>query len=249
MTYASLLAFTLTCLFVDAAVPIYRPRPQTLSDDPESYHQKTRAAVDEVLSMREFADLRSDTWRWWLALLEWIAKKLQGVAEFFSGVPGWLWWTIVIWMVLTLVAILGHFAWVLIQMILSSSVRRAAMDAAKAGRGELLGIRQLDFDSVYQRARELLSAGVWTEATKYLYVAAILWLDRQGWVAFRVSKTNYDYLAELTRQPEHRAKFRQLTKRFESTVYGGEPCTATICQEMSSLVEALHREATPVVAV
>jgi len=215
----------------------------------ESYRQQTRAAVEAVLEMPEFADLRRDQFSWWIAFLEWLERFFLGIPKFFDGLPNWLWWAVVIWMVLTLVAILGHFIYVLAGVIGASASRRSLGIGGKEGRGELLGIRELDFDSVYKRAGQHLAAGNWIEATKYLYVSAILWLDRQGWIGFKVSKTNYDYLTELARQPDHRAKFRQLTNRFESTVYGGEACSANNCQEMASLVEVLLREATPVVAL
>lgn len=217
--------------------------------DLTAYHNQARGAVEGVLSLPEFDNLRSDMEGWWLAMWERLLNMLKGIARAFNGLPGWLWWGVVIWLILTLVAILCHFIYVLAGIIGSSAARRTAAATGKVGRGELLGIRELDFDSVYQRAREHLTAANWSEATKYLYVAAILWLDRQGWIGFKSSKTNHDYLAELARQPEHRAKFRQLTNRFESTVYGGEPCTAGNCQEMASLVEVVLREATPVVAL
>ncbi len=231
------------------AVAVDSVTPQPADDSASAaYHDETRRAVDEVLAMKEFADLNRDMMSWWLSFLQWMEKFALGIGKFFSSLPGWLWWTIVIWMILTLVAILAHFAYVMYGMIVSSGSRRAAKGAAKEGRGELLGIRDLEFDSVYRRARELLAAGSWAEATKFLYVAAILWLDRQGLVKFRASKTNYDYLGELVREPERRANLRELTNRFEVTVYGGQPSTSTNCQEMSALVEVLLREAHPVVS-
>ena len=214
-----------------------------------AYHQQARLSVEKVLAKPEFADLLADPPAWWLALLAWLTRVAESIASFFQTVPGWLWWTIVIWLILALSAILGHFIYVLYGMIVSSAARWRPGGEGKEDRGELFGIRELDFDAVYQRARELLAAGEWSNATRYLYVAAILWLDRQGWVSFKVSKTNYDYLAELARQPAHRARFGELTDRFESTVYGGQPCTAANCQQMASQLEVLLREVIPVVAV
>ena len=219
------------------------------ADGLATYHHQAQRAAEEVLSLPEFADLRSDSAAWWIALLRWLSHAAEAVATFFQALPGWLWWTIVIWMILTLVAIFAHFAYVLYGLLVSSASRWKSAGETGKGKGELFGIRDLDFDAVYRRARELLAVGEWSQATRYLYVAAILWLDRQGWLSFKVSKTNYDYLAELARQPGHRAKFGELTQRFESTVYGGQASTAAHCQQMASLVEVLLREATPVVAV
>jgi hypothetical protein len=214
-----------------------------------TYHQETRESVAEVLAMREFVDLKRGVEDWWFRLLKWLEKCLLAIASTFRGLPSWLFWVLIVWMVATLVAILGHFLYVLWGIIGVAAARRASAAAANEGRGELLGIRELDFDSVNRLAREHLAAGDWPAATKYLYVAAILWLDRQGWITFGISKTNYDYIAELARQPEYRSAFRQLTNRFESTVYGGEPYTAKNCQEMTTLVDHLLREVNPVVAI
>jgi len=213
------------------------------------YHGATRDAVNRVLAEPEFADLRRDVQSWWMALLQWLERTVLGIGRWFDRIPSWLWWTIVIWLILTLLAIFAHFAYVLWGMIVSSAARRGPAGESPSGRGELLGIRDLEFDSVYRRARELLSSREWAQATKYLYVAAILWLDRQGWAQFKSSKTDYDYLRELSDRPRSRQAFRDLTNRFESTVYGGVPSTADLCQEMTSLLDHLFREADPVVSL
>jgi hypothetical protein len=207
-----------------------------------AYHTATRETVNDVLNAAEFADLKRDAQSWWRAFFGWLEVVARGIGRLFDSLPSWLWWTIVLWMILTLLAIFAHFAYVLWGMIVSSASRRDSSDRSSGGRGELLGICDLEFDSVYRRAGELLTSHQWAEATKYLYVAAILWLDRQGWAAFKTSKTNRDYLRELANRPIPRSAFRGLTDRFESTVYGGAPSTAPHCQEMKTLLEQLFRE-------
>ena len=111
-----------------------------------------------------------------------------------------------------------------------------------------MGIRDLDFDAVYAEARRLLAAGDWAAATRYLYVAAILWLDRQGCIAFRLSKTNRDYLQELRPAAQQQGLFCRLTGCFEPIVYGGQAATKSTTDDMASNVEGLFHGPTGTIA-
>ena len=109
--------------------------------------------------------------------------------------------------------------------------------------GELLGIKDLDFDRVYAEARRLLAASDWPPAaTRYFYVAAILWLDRQGWIVFKRSKTNGDYVRELARRGPAQGSFLRLTGLFEAIVYGGRTPNNSHMEEISTTVEGLLHE-------
>jgi hypothetical protein len=157
-------------------------------------------------------------------------------------------WLIISWMVLVLAAILAHLIYTL-WTILGGTSRASGAGAARGARaGELLGIRDLDFDSVYAEAGRLLAAGDWLAATKYLYVAAILWLDRQGWLVFRPAKTNREYLAELRAQAQLQGLLRGLTDGFEAIVYGGRPATMAATDDMAHTVEVLLHEPARTVA-
>ena len=110
-------------------------------------------------------------------------------------------------MLLTLAAILGHLIYVLVKLV-GAPLQGSGGGRSAGGRPQdLLGIRDLDFDAVYAQAGRLVGAGDWAAATRYLYVAAILWLDRQGRIAFRSSKTNRDYLQELQPAAQQRSCF------------------------------------------
>ena len=124
-------------------------------------------------------------------------------------------------MLLTLAAILAHLIYTLVMLLRGTS--SPLRSNPKGGRiaGELLGIKDLDFDTVLAEARRLLAAGDWPAATRYFYVAAILWLDRQGWIVFKKSKTNRDYIDELASRARIQGSFRRLTADFEPIVYGG----------------------------
>ncbi len=165
-----------------------------------AYRDRVRSAVRDVLAKREFADLHSDPNAIWRRISEWIGSLFQGLGNALGGlhdsVP-WLYWTLITWMVLTLVAILAHMMYTLVTLVSETKRNDSAAQGSGKIAGELLGIQDLDFDKVYAEARRLLSAGELAAATRYFYVAAILWLDRQGAIVFKRSKTNCDYIAEL----------------------------------------------------
>ena len=201
-----------------------------------AFHAQTREAVRDVLAEREFAELQRDKQPPWWA--RWVFRTIQAVRDFFNAMPAWLLWTILIWMVLTLVAIAGHLLYVLLQSVgavsCRASVKRRALD------GELLGIRELEFDSVYARSQQLLAAGDWAAAARYLYVAAILWLDRRGRIVFRISKTNRDYQRELASHPPAHGPFESLTTLFDRAVYRGDQPDARLCGQMHALLQRIQ---------
>lgn len=212
---------------------------------PGSYQREAREAVEEVLARREFAHLHADPHGGFRAFLEWLRDAWRRTGAALDSLPRWAFWLIVAWMVLTLVAIVAHLVYTLVMLLRGSSRAALRRGTAERHQGELFGVRDLEFESVYERARDLLAEGNWGEAVRYLYVAAILWLDRTGRIAFRLSKTNWDYLRELRSDPQRHAQFRRLTERFEATVYGAERPSGDQCQTVASVVEGLVHEVAP----
>lgn len=207
----------------------------------EAYHAQARAAVNDVLAEPEFAHLHADPYSVWRAIHRWLSPWLERIEAALDSLPKWVYWLIVAWMLLALVAILAHLLYTL-WMMLGGAGRGAVGSAGRPPAGELLGIKDLDFDSVYAEARRRLAAGEWREATKYLYVAAILGLDRQGAIVFRVSKTDRDYRDELAPRPALQDLFVRLTAGFESIVYGGRPATMVGAEDMARSVQGLLYE-------
>jgi hypothetical protein len=221
---------------IDAASPV------DSSSLLETDHARTRAAIDEVLAQPEFAGLRDDPNAFGRQLIRWIEAVLEAIGSAVRHLPEWLLWMIVAWMVLTLAVILGHLIYTFWRFLGGSA--RSSSSGLPFGRhaGELLGIRELEFESVYSEANRLLAAGDWLAATKYLYVAAILWLDRQRWITFRPAKTNRDYFGELRTEAQLQHLFGRLTDCFEFIVYGGQSATDSTSRDMANIVEGLLHE-------
>jgi hypothetical protein len=179
--------------------------------------------------------------------LRWIESLLGRLGSAVHSLPEWLRRLIVVWMVLALVAILVYNLYLLVIALRGAGRSSPAGGRRRAHPGQLLGVPELDFDAIYAEARRLLAAGDWLAATKYLYVAALLWLDRRGAIAFRLSKTNRDYLGELA-AGGLQAPFRRLTLCFEPIVYGGQSATMAATEEMARTVEGLLHDSALAVA-
>jgi hypothetical protein len=218
------------------------------SDDPltaqpvstADYHTQARAAVEQVLAAPEFGGV-SQRDGWGQRFIHWLSDVFHSIACALQGVPEWAVWLLVIWLLLALLAILAHLLYTLWNLATMRGPRGTSAAKAAADRFALLGIAELDFDSLYARAGEHAAAQRWPDAVKYLYVAVILWLDHAGLVAFRRVKTNRDLWRELARHPRCQLEFDHLTRWFEATAYGGRTADETQWNNMTAALEALRQ--------
>lgn len=192
-----------------------RPDPETI-----------RADVQEILSDRRFAP----RWSFW----EWLREKLGSLrlpAFGGSGVGVVLIWIILIWCVLTLLAILGHFVWTVVTLV---SGRRGRYHPGRA-----LGEEAEDasYEELRRRASELAQAGRHREAIGVMMMMMLRWLDQAGRVRFHQSKTNGDYVREYPAGRAGRQEFDRFALDFDVTFYGGAPCGAGDYDRMESQFE------------
>lgn len=235
--------------FLGGEAPASQPKVEEASAGAaaqNSYHSRMRTAVNEVLAQPEYADLRTDPNAAMKRVMDWIEGLIDAVITPLKHLPEWVLWIIIVWLVLTLLAILAHLVYTLwIAVAGGRSYDRA--DSRRRHAGQLLGITNLEFDSVYAEAHRLRQAGQWLAATKYFYVAAILLLDRKGLLAFRSSKTNSDYLGELRGRAAIEGPFRQLTGGFEVVVYGGQLPTDATVSSMAVITASLLNEPSKII--
>lgn len=199
-----------------------------------------RSVVREVLSDPEISRAsveRESTLSWLWGFVRRFVAWLRG---WFAALPPLLAIVLIIWMVLTLLAILGHLSYVVFTQFGRGGASKPATQGVKGGK--LYGIQELEFNNVRAEAMARLGAGDWPAAVRYLYVASILWLDRIGHIRFRESKTNRDYVVELAPRPDVQGRFRDLTGRFEAVVYGGAAATEQHCRGMASTFLSLQGE-------
>lgn len=219
--------------------------PSLLPATATAYHERARRVTEEVLADDAFAGLREREQTWWRDTLEMIGDAFFGVLAFINALPTWLWWIVVIWMVLTVVAICAHLLWMLVQAMggLGFGRGRPGVAANAHGHvGSLYGIDDLDSDAVATRADQLIAAGDWPAAARHLYVAALLWLDRVGRVNFHQSKTDRDYLRELAGDATLSRRFGTLAGLFEAVAYGGRLADRAVCEQMRQNVQGIRDE-------
>lgn len=219
------------------AEPTPVPEPTT------AYQEQTRQAVREVLATREFAQLKESRENPLAKIIRWLSSVFSAIPKFFASLPGWLWWVLLGWMIITLVAVLVHLLWTLIRTLGLGSGRGGARSSQTGLSGDgLLGVADLTFEQVHAEAMRLMQSGDWAAAIRHLYVAALLWLDHHGRVAFRPSKTNHDYLTELAPHPRVRKQFAGLTRVFEALAYGRQAADERACTWTAQTVEELCHE-------
>ena len=215
--------------------------PVTIGEMPHGHDRaQIRKVVREVLSDPEISRASAEgeskeSWLWGHVL-----RFFSWLDDLFVELPAWLAYILVIWMVLTLLAILAHLVYVVITQFGEGRASKPTAQGVKSGK--LYGIQELEFNAVRAEATARLSAGDWPAAVRYLYVAAILWLDRIGHIHFRESKTNRDYMVELAPRPDVQGPFRDLTAGFEAIVYGDADATEQHCRGMASTFELLRGE-------
>lgn len=204
---------------------------------PAARRAAVRETAREVLSRAEFAQSAAEQPGWWKAFLEWLRDLLGGVGRAARSLPEWVFWLIVVWMVLALVAALVHMLWTLYQLLAPGGA--GAATGNERLRGEILGIRDLDFDGVLAQGRALLEQGRFADAVRHFYVAAILELERHGALAPTPAKTNRDYVRELAAAPRWQPSFQELTSRYERSAYSGQPTDRAQCDAMLALLAGL----------
>lgn len=195
--------------------------------DVETIRMYTR----QVLSDPALAS-RKTLWQWFK---EKVAHWNRPRFEPGSGWATFIWFVVLIWCILTLLAILAHLIWTVRLMIWPNRRRQNAT----AGPGSE-PVKIISFDKLYNIARELAEKGAFSEAISVMMVALLRLLDCAGVVGFHESKTNEDYVREYPPGVGGRNEFGQFVIVVERTVYGRFPCDHQTYWQANSLMERIR---------
>jgi len=155
--------------------------------------------------------------------VQWLLESLSRIHKPDQPASGWqevLWWIVLIWCGLTVIAIVGHILWQVASLLgirIGGRLRGTRARWARAPRPESL-------EQIQARVRELAARGAFREAVSVMMLALVRWLEHAGLLAFHNSKTSGDYVREYPRASGGRDAFREFALTFDHIAYGGERC-------------------------
>jgi Domain of unknown function (DUF4129) len=120
------------------------------------------------------------------------------------------------------------------------SARARAEDSARFGRKRTITAHE----DPWNAADALAASGHFDVAAHALYRGVLLFIERSDHIRLDPSRTSGDYVRELRRRSSPSVeRFRGFTRRFELAVYGHEPCTAAVYDELRLLSDAFRQRA------
>ena len=178
--------------------------------------QQAHAKLDRILASGQFPpppapSLFARAWDW---LLQWLVRRLMGLAAY-SSRSRWL----------TLVFIAGALVpacALLLWWVRRAALRRAAADRPSANAPQPSAGTQ-DWQRWLGLADELAAEKRWREGIHGVYWAAIARLETRGLWRTDRSRTPREYLALLDARSPNYTALQLLTRSFESTWYGEQP--------------------------
>lgn len=148
--------------------------------------------------------------RWWRELSDWLGLVQERHPDIF--------WVLFWGLVVVLVAIFVHGAWVMARTLRAAGAPAGAEDAASP---EVRGA------AWYRReALRLARLNQYPEAMQADFLALVLELDQRRLLRFHPSKTPHEYTAEAKLAEPSRTAFRELVRTLYGYAFARQPCGA-----------------------
>jgi hypothetical protein len=100
----------------------------------------------------------------------------------------------------------------------------------------------LDSNGWKEQAQSLASQGKWREACRAVYFASLRNMDESEILEYSPSRSNYEYIYSLTRQPVIAKDFRQLANLVESLWFGKRTAAQADFEELTALLSSIEKE-------
>ncbi len=168
--------------------------------------REIRSETVSILQDARYAPRKS--LRQWL--LEKLAQRRWASSDSLTG------WAVLIFSLLTFLLILALSIWHLVMFFrgLAPGLRVSGFSARASP-----GIANLTYDELLEKVAEFARLGKFRKAVGFMMVALLRWLDKRRLLVFHESKTNGDYLRELTSTETACHEFKDFVRSFDG---GGE---------------------------
>lgn len=201
---------------------------------PSPAHPLERSTLSQVLSGRDFSNLRQPSVR--DSMLEKVNNWLNHLFESVAGLRAKSAWVgrLIVWGFILVVCI--ALAWALLQLERRWRVRLVPDDRAEAPAS---AASARNYHLWLEDARRAAALGQWRQAIHFVYWAAISRLEsRRLWPADR-ARTPREYLALVAPGDHRRPILAALTGAFERAWYGGRPAEEADYRRAEELASAL----------
>ena len=169
----------------------------------------------------------------WDRVMEFLLKATAWILRLGGSssqvVPGWVGPLVVALLFGGMVAYIIHGAW-------KSTVSEAELLSPDAN------IETLSPESSLQRAQQMAESGDYRQATRYLYLSALLRLDENGLLRYDRALTNREYLRQAASQPGLVGPLRAIIETFDRVWYGFQPIDASAYQDYAQKIQQLRSQ-------
>jgi len=185
-----------------------------------------RAQMEKILADPYYAPRK--TFGQWLRekLLRWDGPHLP------KWLTSFLYHAVLLWCILTLLAIFAHLAWTIWLL-----VRPQQDSPAAALSGGPEDYETASCEQIWERSAELARNGAFRDASGVLLLALLRRLDSLKVLHFHKSKTNGEYVREYPSQRAGRREFGQFIAAFERHIYGGSDVGRPAYDTMTTLAQ------------
>gem|GEM_PF-3209218 len=208
--------------------------PTTPADQFERPDTATiRNTTRNILESPAFSPHKS--FRQWL--MEKLILGLPRNIDRFSGVGQVIFWILLVWCILTLIAILTHFIWTIVMMVKG---RSGPIPPGKR-RPHFMSEQNLTYPQLLDKTNRSARQGAYRQALGLMMLALLRRLEAAGILHYHQSKTNGDYLREYQTDQPQINNFKRFVQDFEGLVYGGGYCEYSHYQRLRVLFEQIGR--------
>jgi len=197
--------------------------------------ETVRAAADQILSEARF----KERWSFW----QWLRQKFVSRTDsnWSLGGPFWqaVYWIVIIWCCLALLAILAHLIWTIWTLVAGGSW----LGGAGPQPARFRKFKQLSYQQLIEKMRRLAGDGQYRRALTVMMLALLRRLSEMGAISFHESKTNGDYVREYSPAFAGRDEFGRFVARFDSAIYGRATKPDDAYRDLYALFEHMQANA------